>query len=64
MVLDKSHWRDPNREQKHWSIADISKNAVQFRFASLKALQAPLEDIDRAFLSQFIRLATEPPPPR
>lgn len=26
------------------------------RFASLKALQAPLEDVDRAFLSQFISI--------
>jgi len=56
IALDKAHWRDPNREQKHWSLSDISKNAVAFRFASLKALQAPLEDIDRAFLSQFISM--------
>ena len=35
IALDKTHWRDPNRSQAHWSIADISNNAVEFRFASL-----------------------------
>ena len=35
IALDKTHWRNPNRSQAHWSIADISKNAVEFRFASL-----------------------------
>ena len=37
--LEKAHWRDPNRQQQHWSINDMSKNAVQFKYASLKALQ-------------------------
>jgi hypothetical protein len=54
--LDKTHWRDPNRQQQHWSINDMSKNAVQFKYASLKALQAPLDEVDRAFISQFISM--------
>lgn len=56
VLLDKAHWRDPNRGTGHWSIQNLATNAVAFRFATLKALQAPLEDIDRAFLSQFISL--------
>lgn len=56
VALDKGHWRDPNRQQHHWAINDMSKNAVQFRYASLKALQAPLDEVDRAFLAQFISM--------
>lgn len=35
---------------------NVSLLLLSLRFASLKALQAPLEDIDRAFLSQFISI--------
>ena len=54
--LNNEHWIDPNANQGDLVSVALSKSSMEFRFASVKALQDPLEELDRQFLSQFIAM--------